>query len=55
MNEIVQLISSLGFPIVAYLLMYWQNSKTIAANTQALNELKHAIENNKNKTKETKQ
>ena len=37
--DIVQLISTVGFPIVAFLLMYYQNTKTLANNTQALKEL----------------
>jgi hypothetical protein len=37
--EIVQMISTVGFPIVAFLLMFWQSSKTIDQNTKALQEL----------------
>lgn len=47
MEETVQLISnfisSVGFPIVACCLMFWQNSKlqeTLSHNTETLAELK---------------
>ena len=32
-------IKTFGFPIVAFLLMFWQNTKIIGANTEALNKL----------------
>jgi hypothetical protein len=37
--DIMQMISTVGFPIVAFLLLFWQSTCTIAKNTQALNEL----------------
>jgi len=36
-------ISSVGFPIVAFYLMYTMCNKTIAENTNVLRELKEAI------------
>ena len=39
MNEITQMISTIGFPIVAFLLLFWQSTTTIKANTQAIKEL----------------
>lgn len=55
MEEIVtilsQAISSVGFPIVACCLMFWQNSKlqeTLAKNTETLAELKTIIGGLKN-------
>ena len=35
----MQMISTVGFPIVAFLLMFWQSTKTIKENTKAINEL----------------
>lgn len=37
--EIIQAISSVGFPIVFCLLMFWQNTKVINKNTAAIKEL----------------
>jgi hypothetical protein len=37
--DILQAISTVGFPIVAFLLIFWQSSCTIKANTNALSEL----------------
>jgi hypothetical protein len=39
MDEFISAISSVGFPIVAFLLMYLQSTKTIKENTKAINEL----------------
>jgi len=39
MNEISELITNVGFPIVAFLLMYYQSTKTIKDNTAALREI----------------
>ena len=39
-------ISTIGFPIVAYLLMFKQNkelSATVAENTKAINELRESL------------
>lgn len=44
-------ISSVGFPIVACCMMYWQNNKlseTLNKNTEALIELKTIIKEDKN-------
>ena len=37
--ETIDLISNVGFPIAAFLLMFWQNTKVINKNTEAMNEL----------------
>ena len=37
--EITELISNVGFPIAAFLLMFWQNTKVIKKNTEAINNL----------------
>ena len=39
MQEILSGISQVGFPIVAFLLMYYQGNKTIKENTLALRNL----------------
>ena len=44
--EITQIISTVGFPIAAFLLMFWQNTKVIKANTDAILLLKDSIKNN---------
>ena len=44
-NVIKDLISNVGFPILAFLLMYKQNkdlSATVAENTKAINELRES-------------
>lgn len=39
MEQIVDAICKVGFPIVAFLLMFWQSSRTIKDNTTVLREL----------------
>lgn len=39
MQEIMQAISTVGFPIVAFLLMFYQGNRTIKDNTNALRQL----------------
>jgi len=36
---ILNAISTVGFPIVAFLLMFYQSTKTIKENTKVINEL----------------
>ena len=36
---LVEMINAVGFPIVAFLLMFYQSNKTINKNTSAINEL----------------
>lgn len=43
MSELTSLISTLGFPIVAFLLMYQMCNTTIQKVTDSINELKIAI------------
>lgn len=43
MTEITQLINAMGFPIVAFIMMYWMCNTTIKENTSSTNELKDAI------------
>ena len=46
LNAIKDLISTVGFPIVAFLLMFKQNkdlSATISENTKAINDLREKI------------
>ncbi|KKL85143.1 hypothetical protein LCGC14_1957680 [marine sediment metagenome] len=35
----IQAISTVGFPIVAFLLVFWQSNTVIKSNTAALKEL----------------
>lgn len=42
-QEIVTLISSVGFPIVACVFMYKQNTSTLDKMTDTINELKETI------------
>ena len=39
MMEIITAISSVGFPIVMCLLVFYQSNKTIRENTKAIREL----------------
>ena len=39
MTDVIQAISTVGFPIVAFLLIFWQSTTIIKANTAALKEL----------------
>ena len=41
MDTIIQLISNVGFPICAFLLMYKQSNDVIKENTIAIAELKN--------------
>ena len=43
MEVFIQLISNVGFPICAYLLMYKQSNDVIKENTVAIAELKAEI------------
>lgn len=54
MNNIIDLINSVGFPIVCCLLMYYQNNKvlnkmddSIKTNTDAINTLIQKLDNKK--------
>jgi len=38
-DSVLTAISTVGFPIVAFLLMFWQGNKTIKENTKVLREL----------------
>jgi len=42
-QNITQMISTVGFPIVAYLLMYKMAKDTIKENTRTLQELQNEI------------
>lgn len=52
MQEINQLIQTVGFPIVAYLLIYLGTSKQIDALREQVNSLRETVSNN-TKTMET--
>ena len=45
-NVIKDIVSNVGFPILAFLLMYKQNkdlSATVSENTKAINELRESL------------
>lgn len=46
MDNVIQIINSVGFPIAMALLLFWQNTKTIIP-------LKQSIDNNTNVTQQT--
>lgn len=48
MMDWLQAISTVGFPIVAFLLMYYHNTKTVAKLTVAINELKEELVRGRN-------
>jgi len=37
MDQIIHSINAVGFPIVAFLLIFWQGNTIIRANTKAIN------------------
>lgn len=43
MSDAVTIINSVGFPIAAFLLMFWQNTTIIKANTQVMQDIKEAF------------
>lgn len=42
-SELAQFVSTVGFPIVAFGMMYYMCNTTIKENSQSTNELKEAI------------
>jgi hypothetical protein len=42
--DLIQAIKEIGFPAAAFVLMYQMNRATIAANTEALNQVKAALD-----------
>lgn len=45
-NAIVQLVSSLGFPIACCIAMFWQNNKLNESHKAEVAKLNEAINNN---------
>lgn len=45
-NAIMQLVSSLGFPIACCIAMFWQNNKLNESHKAEVNKLNEAINNN---------
>ena len=45
-SAIVQLISSLGFPIACCIAMFWQNNKLNESHKEEVSKLNEAINNN---------
>lgn len=48
MQETISFINSVGFPIVAFLLMFWLNVKVITKNTEAISNLTNYLKGNSN-------
>ena len=49
MDTFIQLISNVGFPICAFLLMYNQSNTIIKENTKAITDLKNELSKNNTK------
>lgn len=45
-NIVIQLISSLGFPIACCIAMFWQNNKLNESHKEETTKLNEAINNN---------
>lgn len=45
-NAIVQIVSSLGFPIACCIAMFWQNNKLNESHKAEVSKLNEAINNN---------
>lgn len=45
-NAIVQLVSSLGFPIACCIAMFWQNNRLNESHKAEVSKLNEAINNN---------
>lgn len=45
-NVIVQLVSSLGFPIACCIAMFWQNNKLNESHKEEVSKLNEAVNNN---------
>lgn len=43
-DEVLPIVSQVGFPIAAYLLMFWLVKSTMQKNTEAVNSLKESID-----------
>ena len=52
MNEIVQAISTVGFPIAACCFLLWQNSKQDQYNREQMEKLRETIDGNTESIKE---
>lgn len=44
MEELMQSISTVGFPIVAFLLVFWKFDKSLGLLTQAVNNNTNAVQ-----------
>ncbi len=45
-NTIMQIIGSLGFPIVACAALFWQNTKTNEQHKEEMDKMREALDNN---------
>lgn len=44
-NSMIQTISNVGFPIAAFLLMWYQCNTVVKENTAAIDEMRLALDN----------
>lgn len=44
MEELIQAISTVGFPIIAFLLVFWKFDKSLSLLTQAVNNNTQAVQ-----------
>jgi hypothetical protein len=47
MNDLINFIQAVGFPIVSFFVMVWLNVKIISRNTEAINNLTLHLKNGK--------
>lgn len=45
MDDIIQLVSNVGFPIAAFVMMYWMCNTTIKENTKVVSDCAEVIHN----------
>lgn len=43
-NSVLQAISNVGFPIAAFLLMWYQCNTVVKENTTAITEMRHVLD-----------
>lgn len=43
MDDIIQLVSNVGFPIAAFVMMYWMCNTTIKENTKVVSDCAEVI------------
>ena len=46
MDEVIQIIQTLGFPIAVAIAMFWQNNKLQEQHKEEMSKITEALENN---------